>query len=42
VATAESFGDRYGVLVMLDPSGGYLLYVDVSPLEHVYAEGWCR
>jgi CDP-diacylglycerol pyrophosphatase len=40
-ARAASLGERYGVLVMLDSAGGYLLYVDASPLEHLYAEGWC-
>jgi CDP-diacylglycerol pyrophosphatase len=42
LADAASLREHYGVLVMLDPAGGYLLYVAVSPLEYLYAQGWCK
>ena len=43
MASVASLGDNYGILVMLNPAGGgYLLHVDVTPLEHLYALAWCK
>jgi CDP-diacylglycerol pyrophosphatase len=41
LAKAASLDDRYGVLVLRDTEGGYLLVVDTAPLESAYGEGRC-